>query len=367
MERLSLRVLAPPAAEIRTVPLPLAENGSACTVHLRCLPGASAIHLSFLDGAGSVVLRAEVDAAGGETVPVQVSLGADREVRVWSPGRRVLTLLPNTQHEPPPPIPAAAPGAGLDLVFVIDGTARHFAMENDVVVSKPLLGQKEIWQEQVELLVWLAEGLSEGVNESRFAVLAFGDEELREIEARELRPLYVLHPPEPRRRFTPWSPAGCREVLSALAPTPGGDFVDALADALQACRRLPWRERTRRIVMVCGDSPGHSVRHPLCQGADLHARRLDVDIEAEHLHRMGIEIATLYLDPPENVKLRGVAYQRELLDGAREQYARLASLSSMAFEISRFDPEAAALEVRGREGLLGRRVAPGELVGLTEP
>lgn len=367
MERFSLRVVAPPETEIGAVPLPLEESGPSCSIHLRCLPGASAIHLAFLDDQGSVVLRAEVDAAGGETVPVQVSLGADGDVRVWSQGRRVLTLLPNAQYEPPPLIPAAAPGMPLDLVFVIDGTAHRFGIENDEPVSELLLGRREIWQEKVEQLSRLAEGLVEGAAESRFAVLAFGDEELLDIETKELRPRYLLDPPEQKRRFARWNPARCRETLSAIAPTPGGDFVDALADALHACRRLPWRERARRIVMICGDSPGHSVLHPLCRGADLHVRRLDVDIEAEHLHRAGVEIATLYLDPPEDFALRGVAYQRELLDGAREQYARLASLPSMAFEISRFDPEAAAREIRDREGLLGRRAAPGELVGLTEP
>jgi hypothetical protein len=366
MERLSLRVVAPLGTEICTVPLPLEESGSSCSVYLRCLPGAAAIHLAFLDGEGEVVLRTEIDAAGGDTVPVQVALGEERDVRVWSRGRRVLTLPPTALYDPPLPIPAV-PGASLDLAFVIDGTARRFALEDGRIVSEPLLGRTEVWQEQVERLSRFAELLIKGLKGSRFTVLAFGDEELRGVDAPDLRCKYLVRPPEGSRRFSPWSPARCRETLSAIEPTPGGDFVDALADALQACRHLPWRERVRRLVMVCGDSPGHSVEYPLPWGADAQVRRRDVDVEAEHLHGAGVEIATLYLDPPEGFGLLEVAFQKELFDSAREQYGRLASLPEMAFELSRFDPARAAQQIRARKGLLARRAAPGELVGIAEP
>ncbi len=212
-----------------------------------------------------------------------------------------------------------------------------------------------------------AEAIVEGSDGSRFTTLAFGDEELKGIEAPDLRPLYLVQPPEAKRKFIPWSPARCREVLSAVEPTPGGDFVDALADALHACRRLPWRERTRKLVMVCGDSPGHSVAHLLPRGADAQVRRLDVDVEAECLHRVGIEIATLYFAPPVDIGPRQAAFQKELLGTTREQYARLASLPEMALELSRFHPEEAAQEIKEWKGLLGRRTAPGELVGISEP
>jgi hypothetical protein len=365
MKRFSLRVLTP-ESETGTVPLPLKAGGPSCSVYLRCLPGAAAIHLAFLNGEGSVVLRTEVQAAGGETVPVQVTLGAERDVRVWSRGRKVLTLPVDALYEPPPPIHAMGPGTRLDLAFVIDGTARRFALEGERIISEPLLGQTT-WLDRVELLTRFAEVLAEGADGSRFTVLVFGDEELKGIEAGDLRPGYLVDPPEGKRRFSPWSPEECREALSWIDPTPGGDFVDALADALQACRRLPWREKARRLVVVCGDSPGHSVAHPLPPGADARVRRLDVDVEAEHLHEAGVEIATLYFNPPGDVGPRQAAFQRELLGATREQYARLASLPEMAFQLSRFDPEKAAQGIKVWRGLLGRRAAPGELVGISEP
>jgi hypothetical protein len=363
MENVSLRVVVPPA-EIGTVPLPL-ESGSCC-VHLRCLPGASGAHLVLVDDQGHVVLRAEVKAAGGETLEVQVEIGEEGDLCVESQGRTVLMLPRDSHYKPPPPLPPVSPGASLDLVFVIDGTARNFTTQDKVAVSEPLIGHGA-WLDHVERLSRFAEALAEGADGSRFAVLAFGDEALADTEAQDLRAFYVLHPPEEQRRFEPLAPSRLQDVLLALESTSGVDFVDALAEALRACRSLPWRDRTRRIVLVCGDSPGHSILYPLRPDADARVRWLDVDVEAEALHRAGIEIATLYFDPPANLGLRQAAFQRELFDGAREQYARLASLPTLAFELSRFDPDQAARTLRSREVALGRGATLGELIRITVP
>ena len=190
---------------------------------------------------------------------------------------------------------------------------------------------------------------------------------MKGVEPEDLADGYLLRPPAGAGRFFPWSPERCREALSAVEPTPGGDFVDALAEALHACRSLPWGEGTRRIVLVCGDSPGHSVAHPLPPGADARVRRLDVDVEAEHLHERGVEIATLYFDPQGNAGLGQAVFRKELLAAARDQYRRLASLPEMAFELSRFQSEEAARVVKDVQGLLARRAAPGELIGVSEP
>jgi hypothetical protein len=365
MKHLSLRVITP-EAEMDAVSLPLDKGGSSCSVHLRCLPGASAIHCAFLNGEGSAVLRAEVQAAGGETVRVQVALGAGRDLRVWSPGRKVLTLPKEALYEPPRALRVAGPGSRLDLAFVIDGTARRFSFDGKQIVSEPWLG-KAVWPEQVDLLARFAEALTAGTEGSRFTVLAFGDEELKGVDAPDLRRRYVVDPPAAKRKFSLWSPERCREALAEIEPAPGGDFVDALGDALQACRSLPWGEGARRLVMVCGDSPGHSVAHPLPPGADARVRRLDVDVEADHLHETGVEIATLYLDPPGDVGPRQAVFQKDLLGATRDQYARLASLPGLAFERSRFQPEEAAREILAVQGLLGRRAAPGELVEIAGP
>jgi hypothetical protein len=366
MDKLSLRVVALPEAEICTVPLPLERGGTSCSVYLRCLPGADAIHCAFLNGTGAVVLRAEIQAPGGETVAVQIALGVEGDVQVSGRGRTVLTLPKEALYEPPPPLHVAGPGARFDLAFVIDGTARRFALEGNRVGSEQRLGST-VWPEDVALLVRFAEKLIEGVDANRFTVLAFGDEEVKGTEASDLGSPYVVKPPEGKGKFSSWNPERCRGALAATEPAPGGDYVDALADALWACRKLPWGEGRRRLVLICGDSPGHSVAFPLPPGADARVRRWDVDVEAKHLHDAGVEIATLYLDPPQDVGPLQARFQKELLAATREQYARLASIPEMAFELSRFNPEEAACEIRALQGLLGRRAAPGELIGISEP
>jgi hypothetical protein len=356
------------------VPLPLDGSVATCRIRLRCLPGASGIQLPFVNARGEVVYRAEIKAVSGETLTVHVQTeGTD--LRVSSPGKAVLSLPPEAFYDPPPLIPSVAPDTPLDLALVIDGTSRSFARQEvqegeegqegqqGRLVSEPLLDRKEVWKQHVERLSRFAEALASGVEDSRFTVLAFGDEELPGTETADFRVRYVLHPPEEeQRRFLPLQGPRVQGALGALFPTSGIDFVDALADALQACRGLPWAERSRKVVLVCGDSPGHSVLHPLPPGAARRPRRLDVDVEAEKLHRAGIEIATLYFDPPADSELRQARFQRELLDGARAQYARLAALSSWAFEASRFDPDQAAQAIRERPEALGRSAVLGELV-----
>jgi len=368
----SLRAADLPGGGPRLVPLSLDGSTAACRIRLRCLPGASGIQLPFVNARGEVVYRAEIKAVSGETFTVHVQTeGTD--LRVWSPGKAVLSLPPAALYDPPPLIPPVAPEAPLDLALVIDGTSRSFARQEGQegqkgrLVSEPLLDRKEVWKEHVERLSRFAEALAAGVAESRFTVLAFGDEELQDTETVDFRSRYVLHPPEEQRRFQPLRDPQVQEALGSLLSTSGIDFVDALADALQACHGLTWAERSRKVVLVCGDSPGQSVLHPLPPGADRRPRRLDVDVEAEKLHRAGIEIATLYFDPPADTELRQARFQRELLDGARAQYARLASLSSWAFEASRFDPDQAAQAIRERSEALGRSAALGELVEVTAP
>jgi hypothetical protein len=369
----SLRTADLPGGEARVVPLPLDGGAAKCRIRLRCLPGAAGIQLPFVNARGEVVYRAEIKAVSGETLTVHIQTeGTD--LRVSSPGKAVLSLPPAALYDPPPLIPPVAPNAPLDLALVIDGTSRSFARQEAQegqegqegqkgrLVSEPLLDRKEVWKEHVERLSRFAEALAAGVEESRFTVLAFGDEELPGTETVDFRFRYFLHPPKEQRRFLPLQGLRVQEALGALLSTSGIDFVDALADALQACHGLPWAERSRKVVLVCGDSPGHSVLHPLPPGADRRPRQLDVDVEAEKLHRAGIEIATLYFDPPADPELRQARFQRELLDGARAQYARLAALSSWAFEASRFDPDQAAQAIRERPEALGRGAVLGELV-----
>lgn len=357
----TLRAVSPEGSPEEVV-LPLDGPGSSCSLRLACLPGASALCLVFTRD-GEAVLRVEIPAEDGETVSVELETCEDGRLEASSPGRSVLTFPAEGRHAALPLLGVAA-GESLDLVLVVDGTARRFKHEKGLM-AELLLRDGEAWNEQLDRLARFAEAFAEGLPGARFAVLAFGDRMPAGAVAPDLAPVYELYPGEEERGLRPFDPARLRAELAAVPPTAGGDFVDALADALHACQRLRWNGNARKVVVVWGDSPGHSIQHPLRKGADIGVRMLDVDLEARALHGEGVELVTIYHDPPAGLGLAAIEFRRDLLQGARSQYARIASLPSLSFEASSFDPEEAAAVLRSREGIVARGAAPGHLVELT--
>ena len=279
-----------------------------------------------------------------------------------------MLLLPtNAQFEPAPPIRPARPEDCLDLVILIDATTRHFFQpEKGAATSVPLLARQEAWQDHAESLCLLAAALLPPGLDGRVTLLAFGDQRPPRVDAQDLCPAYHLLPDqEEQRRFEAFAEDRLRARLLALRPSSGGDFVDALADALDACARLRWRPETRKLLVLSGDSPGHSLLHPLPKGADASLRDRDVDTQALRLHRLGVEIATIYHAPAAELGLADISFQRDLLEGARVQYARLASLPEMAFEAAAFDAASAARAIRERAIPVGRDAVLGELLAVT--
>jgi len=347
-------------------PLPLEAPGTQCSIRLRCLPGASALHVVLSDDDG-VRVRAEIQADGNEPVPVDVERDQEDRLHVTSPNRRVMILPVDARYEPARPIlPAIAQGA-LDLALVIDGTTRFFFLKETAeardATSRPLVQDAEQWPPVVEKLERFLTAMSEHQADYRLAVLAFGDQKMPHATAEDLHPRYRLYPQqEARRVLRPRALEDSISALRTLPATPGGDFVDAVADALDACAGLRWRPEARKLVVLFGDSPGHSVLHPVPQGGDAGVRDRDVDQEAMRLHELGVELVTLYYDPPADIGLREVDVRGRLLEHAHEQYRRLASLPSMAFDYSTFDPPEAAQMLRDQSEWIGRGAALGELL-----
>ena len=248
-------------------------------------------------------------------------------------------------------MPVRVPPAGspLDLALVIDATARSSDREL-------LLGDAGAWGSHVEQLVSFAESLVPHFRDVRLAVVAFGDAPPARAKSVDLLPRYVLHPKAAELAFHSISPDELGEVLRRIPPTSGGDFVDALADALAACRKLRWRPEARKLLVVFGDSPGHSILHPGPQGSDARVRELDVDRQAWRLHaEEHVEIMTLFLEPGSE-DWREIDFKRELVDFARKQYKRLATRREMACLVSGLEVSRASQAVLRPIGPLGREI-----------
>jgi hypothetical protein len=362
MSELGLRAYDEESHELRVFPLPEGCPGET-RLRMRGLTGASAIQLELVNG-DRVCRRFEIEAADEEPFVIHLERTGDGRLEAWSRGREVLSLPPDERYAPAPPVEGGGSRAeALDLAILVDGTTRvfvqppkpskHKATEQQASkkqrsenpppepILRPLLAEEAEWRLHGDLLVEILDGLGEEVD-VKSGVFAFGDHEVADLRAPGLRPAYRLYP----RNGAGWklgtlSSDGVRKRLLAIPPSSGGDFVDALADALEACVRLPWRDDARRVVLVTGDSPGFSVLHPAPPGANLLARHLDVDTQTLALHRIGVEVVTLHHATPPESRLGALDYERALLEHAAVQYRRLASRRDLAFEAA----EAEAAEV----------------------
>lgn len=335
------------------------ENPADAPVELRCLPGATAIHVVLSDHDG-VHLRAEISAEPEEVISLHVQLSENGTPYVRSRERDVLLLPVDARYEPAPPITRGRADAPVDIAIIVDGTTRGSDPNAASDKQVRLLDDKPRWEAHADTLIGVVEELSRG-GDTRTVVIAFGDQDPVGVAAPDLQPDYHLQPDEDEQVLQHFTPAKLKERLLACPATPGGDFVDALADALAACTRLRWRPGARKLVIITGDSPGLSLLHPLPKGADVCVRARDVDTEAMRLHREQIEIATIYHAPPLDRRAL-LPVERELLHEARAQYERLASLPALAFEAGTLDVASAVSCLLQNTRAIGRGAALGELV-----
>lgn len=370
LTNMDIYLLAYNADQTRLEPiaLPLPSANSSCVVKLRNLPGASHIRIILQSGEDSVdannrretLFRAEVPAFSGETVRFRIRLNATGELEVECPERPLWQLQNKPVDEPlyEQPLIIDDQHAGIDLAIVVDATTRYFPQENNRPAQALLLANKEHWGAHVEKLCRFAETLRAG-RELRTAVLAYGDQQAQSITAKDLQPGFLLYPEDASTRKSLLREVNAQQLqtqLLAIPPSSGGDFVDALADALAACNELRWNDEARKWILITGDSPGFSTTQPIPAG-DACVRLLDVDTQKLCLQRKGIELLTLYHSPPDSdlqaLKAPGLEAQKKLQESAGQQFTHLASLEELAFEVSQFNGEKAAESVLALAGLIG--------------
>jgi hypothetical protein len=397
-----IRLMAIPADGERPEPIALEpDDDGVYGFPLECLPGADAVHL-LVELDQKPRLRAEVRARAGDLVRLELRIDETGEPVLRTGNHRVLFLPVEHEYGPLPSLPPPRPDAPWDICLLIDVTMRHSAelgrekspsadpksdpqpmgskrppeSKDTTSVQQPepvlprlldrfLIEQPEPWGKVAAPVVELVRRLAES-GEARFAVIAFADEPpTTGIYSFDLVPRYHLeHLPAERQEYEilAMTPEELEALLAdGLTASPGMDFVDAVGDALAAARGLQWRDDSRRLVILIGDSPGHSTAEPISYGGDALARARDIDTEAARLHQDQVEILTIYHPPSAGAREQAILGYRNLFDYARDQYRRLASEPALAFTTGELDPERAIAALQGRRTPLGRGACWGRL------
>jgi hypothetical protein len=335
--------------QLHDQPLPLDGPGSRCRLVLRALPGSEGVQLPCRL-AGESRWRFEVAAAGDERLTVDLELDDDGQLHASSEQRAVYTLPADERFAPPPIVRHRSGRRELEVLVVVDGTTRAAGGPG---VGSLLLDDGERWPRVADQLVELVAAIGLG-KVVRTALLAFGDHTMPMLDAPDLQPNYALWPREATRGELPWFPASdLRARLRAVPSSSGGDFVDALADALALCARLPAHVSAQRVVVLFGDSPGHSLREPAPEGADLLPRAEEIEGPLLELHARGALVVTVFHDR-DLLADPSWALRRDLLEHARRQYASVASTPAQAFELSSFDARRVAKAILRPPRLRGR-------------
>lgn len=343
-----------------------------CTVKLRKLPGARWVRVVLQTGKATL-FRAEVKADEGMpwiTLVVQRRHGDkfDLSCREGAPIRRLHDKSTHSGYETA--IDWIDTPQEIDLAVVIDATTRIFPRHQEASISQfPTLllakPNRESWEAHVDKLCGFVETLHRSCTNCRIAVLAFGDQAMPDnVTAFDLQPDYMLYPKPEYRALQAMKPETLKDRLLAIPPSSGGDFIDALADALAVCDGLLWRQvpGVRKLVLISGESPGYSILHPL-RKSDACVREHDVDTQALRLNRKSVALLSLYHGPPEEyLKDLVGAEKRDLREAAREQYARLATLPDLAFDAARFEGAKEAEFILNWSGLLGYGGCCGEWI-----
>jgi hypothetical protein len=328
--KLTLDIVDRQSGKPARMEVPLSAAAPEHLVRLRSVPGASALQLRLRQG-DALVFAGETTLSPGETIEVALK---DDPPRADCGSRPVFRLNPAQADEPSVLSPDGATAA--DVVFLIDGTSLQTQASAEPGAARRLLGTPE-WEQLTAgwkpALAELSRRFPGGV---RCVPLAFGDYPLPPVSTGG----YLLHPSEPERKLRRLDPDAALDALHRLPPCSGADFVDAVAEGLEACLRVGWREDARKLVILIGDSPGYSLsdgEQEAIQLADGRCRTRDVFDQAANLHARGVELATVLL-------LGGLQQLEEASDAAarlvahtRRQYQELASLPAWALSSLNLD------------------------------
>jgi hypothetical protein len=358
----TIDVISRETGEIQKHPLDLEDRPElpVCKIQLDPAPGATAVQVVVREDE-KVVAAMEVPALADESITVEVRRALDGAVSVRADAKSFM-ILPD--DDPPTPLLLKpATGVELDFAVLVDGTCLHTkGTELEYLLSASMTSE---WAEVSRKLADFSAAIAKQYSNVRVTAMAFGDEPMPLVKNPHLQPVYLVHPQSAGDRKW-WLTTGA-EISTALSTqlrslphTPGGDYVDGLADGMRACGDLPWRQNARKLLLILGQSPGYSVLAPPDGLTNLLARKLCIEEEVEQLHQKGIEVMTVFHHPVE-LEERYAVSMPLVVEHSRKQYESLASVSKWSVSSPEFTAEALASVWLQPPACIARGPSPGIL------
>lgn len=288
---------------------------NTASINLQCINGACGIEW-VLYKQDQILVRQQVVAPQQEIVSLTLTKDVEEKITVKASYEEIYTLA--AQYEEKSLIYYKKPSRELDIVIIIDGTMLA-------------LQEKEIWKKRVESIIDFIKKITKDNNSLKISGFAFADHKIANVSAMDLTPKYLFYPLK-IDELQNMSLNTIEEKLLQIPYSSGGDYIDALADALEASTKLHWRKQARKMVLVIGNSPGYSILNPPpLNNVDGLIRTVDIESQAMALHKLGVEIVTIYLPDKIEQEKHSDSLVQEILAFSQKQYQNLASLPEYSF------------------------------------
>lgn len=358
--------LAPPQCELQKVELDLAKP---CSVVLTAHPGATRVGLVIYKDQELFANRS-IELRAGESC-VTVSLALENGILMLNAGDREVLFLPLlTRFLPKLVRPSSLrSGAPAELVLLIDSTMLALVQKQGRKDTS-LLGvvEQTVFQEWlISVVIDMAECFYQAEVPVQFTFVQFGDTELNQGRADDLKPAFLVKPDLRKEKLLfidlP-THENVRKSCSQLLYSNGGDYVDGVAESLSQVAQA-WSGDAFKALILIGDSPAYSLRSPIPALArvspDIAVRDTCIEDANQRLLEKGVMVSTLFVesewvidllskkstngvrqDSDTNTEVRSMTerMQSEVVQSTMGQYqSQIASRTSMHTLSSEWDPQ----------------------------
>lgn len=336
----------------------LLDENTQKSIELLSVNGSSGVHLCMKSD-DEIIRQVQISTHVDEIVKIKFENTADN---FKSSNANRIELPPDNLYQVDQNAFCPIDSTQLDVLFIIDATIQSSSLGNIEIKDDDtgfLLDNTDFTEQLSEKLDSFLHAVNDQYSDIHYSILSFADVTTEGIRSRDLKPSYVLQPNKLAERFLhSWNEEKLKDDVKHLQTSSGCDYIDALAEALNAVADYNWRHNARKLIYIIGDSPGFSILNPppVIGGmqANTAIRHFDIESEAMELHRNKIEIMSVYINDDEELE-RSIVPIDKLRLYTKKQYQGLASLKEYAHTWATWQPEKMASYFKQQaQQLIGR-------------